>query len=67
MPTCKLCCTKLEKKHLRRDGSLLCPECGQIYWKVALDKAVAEESSFEPFIQSRRRARAVIRPSLRRA
>ena len=29
MITCKLCNTRLEKKHLRRDGSMLCPECGQ--------------------------------------
>ena len=37
MITCKLCNTRLEKKHLRRDGSMLCPECGQIYWKAAVD------------------------------
>ena len=39
MITCKLCETILTKKHLRRDGSLICPECGQIYWKAAVDKA----------------------------
>ena len=40
--TCKLCNTRLEKKHLRRDGSMLCPECGQIYWKAAVEKALRE-------------------------
>ena len=42
MITCKLCSTRLEKKHLRRDGSMLCPECGQIYWKAAVEKALQE-------------------------
>ena len=42
MVTCKLCNTRLEKKHLRRDGSMLCPECGQIYWKAAVEKAMHE-------------------------
>lgn len=41
MLTCKLCNTRLGKKHLRRDGSLLCPECGQIYWKAAVDAAIS--------------------------
>ena len=27
MITCKLCNTRLEKKNLRRDGSMLCPVC----------------------------------------
>ena len=44
MITCKLCSTRLEKKHLRKDGSLLCPTCGQIYWKTAVERALAEES-----------------------
>ena len=44
MITCKLCSTRLEKKHLRRDGSMLCPVCGQIYWKAAVDKAMREEA-----------------------
>ncbi|MBR0162158.1 MAG: hypothetical protein IJQ02_12855 [Oscillospiraceae bacterium] len=39
MITCKLCGTSLNRKSLRRDGSLLCPVCGQIYWKSALEKA----------------------------
>ena len=39
MLTCKLCGTRMDRKHIRRDGSLLCPECGQIYWKAAVDKA----------------------------
>lgn len=42
MITCKLCNTILEKKHLRRDGSMQCPECGQIYWKHAVEKAMRE-------------------------
>lgn len=44
MITCKLCNTKLDRKHLRRDGSLLCPECGQIYWKAAVEKAMLEST-----------------------
>ena len=47
MITCKLCNTRLEKKHLRRDGSLLCPECGQIYWKTAVEKALLESTDTE--------------------
>ncbi len=49
MITCKLCKTKLEKKHLRRDGSMLCPVCGQIYWKAAVDKAIRESVDEEEF------------------
>lgn len=44
MITCELCNTRLEKKDLRRDGSMLCPECGQIYWKAAVDKVMREEA-----------------------
>ena len=40
MITCKLCNTRLGEKDLRRDGSMLCPECGQIYWKAAVDKVM---------------------------
>lgn len=47
MITCKLCNTRLEKKNLRRDGSLLCPECGQIYWKAAVEKAMREPTDTE--------------------
>ena len=43
MITCKLCNTRLEKKHLRRDGSMLCPECGQVYWKAAVEKALLDQ------------------------
>jgi uncharacterized Zn finger protein (UPF0148 family) len=39
MITCKLCNTRLEKKNLRRDGSMLCPVCGQVYWKAAVEAA----------------------------
>jgi uncharacterized Zn finger protein (UPF0148 family) len=48
MITCKLCSTRLEKKDLRRDGSMLCPECGQIYWKAAVDKAMNGADIAEP-------------------
>ena len=44
MITCKLCNTRLEKKNLRRDGSMLCPVCGQIYWKTAVEKAMGVEN-----------------------
>ena len=47
MITCKLCNTRLEKKHMRRDGSMLCPECGQIYWKAAVEKAMRETADTE--------------------
>ena len=47
MITCKLCNTRLEKKNLRRDGSMLCPECGQIYWKAAVEKAMREPTDTE--------------------
>ncbi|MBR4474262.1 MAG: hypothetical protein IKS55_11575 [Oscillospiraceae bacterium] len=40
MIRCKLCDTLLETKHLRRDGSILCPVCGQIYWREAVQKAM---------------------------
>ena len=43
MITCKLCNTRLGKKHLRRDGSMLCPECGQVYWKAAVEKALLDQ------------------------
>ncbi len=39
MISCKLCGTNLNRKALRKDGSLLCPVCGQVYWKSALEKA----------------------------
>ena len=39
MITCKLCNTRLERKNLSRDGSMLCPVCGQIYWKAAGEAA----------------------------
>ena len=47
MITCKLCNTRLSHKHLRRDGSLLCPVCGQIYWKAAVEKALLDSCSPE--------------------
>jgi uncharacterized Zn finger protein (UPF0148 family) len=42
MITCKLCNTRLSHKHVRRDGSMLCPVCGQIYWKAAVERAISE-------------------------
>ena len=45
MITCKLCGTDLNKKNLCRDGSMLCPVCGQKYWKAAVDKAVHDATS----------------------
>lgn len=40
MLTCKVCNTQLTRKNFRRDGSMLCPVCGQIYWKAAVEKAL---------------------------
>ena len=45
MITSKLCNTELEKKVFRRDGSVLCPVCGQIYWKEAVEKALHESDN----------------------
>ena len=47
----------MDRKRIRRDGSLLCPECGQIYWKAAVEKATL---GLEP----RMDARHIRRPSL---
>ncbi|MCR5088034.1 MAG: hypothetical protein K6C08_00805 [Oscillospiraceae bacterium] len=44
---CKLCGTALDRKNLCRDGSMLCPVCGQIYWKAAVEKAAAAQSAAE--------------------
>ena len=49
MITCKLCNTRLEKKNLRRDGSMLCPVCGQIYWKAAVDAANTDAANTSSF------------------
>ena len=50
----------MDRKRIRRDGSLLCPECGQIYWKAAVEKAIL---GLEP----RMDARHIRSPSLRSA
>lgn len=55
MITCKLCNTRLEKKHLRRDGSMLCPECGQIYWKAAVEKALRETTDTDALREQMRK------------
>ena len=39
MITCKLCGTGLDLRKTRRDGALLCPVCGQIYWGKAVEAA----------------------------
>ena len=54
MITCKLCNTKLTRKNFRRDGSLLCPVCGQIYWKAAVEKALHERTERERLAESRK-------------
>ena len=43
MIRCKLCDTLMDTKHRRRDGSLMCPVCGQIYWREAVLKAMAAD------------------------
>ena len=60
MLTCKLCGSRMDRKHIRRDGSLLCPECGQIYWKAAVEKATRG-------LEQRVEARHIRRPGLRSA
>lgn len=50
----------MDRKRIRRDGSLLCPECGQIYWKAAVENATL---GLEP----RMDARHIRRPGLRSA
>ena len=47
MITCKLCNTKLTKKDFRRDGSMQCPVCGQVYWKAAIEKVLHDPSEAE--------------------
>lgn len=56
MLTCKLCGTQLGKKHLRRDGSLLCPVCGQIYWKSAVERASQSADDMEQRAEIRKLA-----------
>lgn len=45
MITCKLCGTELGPRMKRKDGSMLCPVCGQIYWKAAVDRALSSAPS----------------------
>ena len=45
MLTCKLCGTELSPRKIRKDDSLLCPECGQVYWKSAVEKALLSAPS----------------------
>ena len=56
MLTCKLCGTQLGKKNLRRDGSLLCPVCGQIYWKSAVERASQSADDMEQRAEIRKLA-----------
>ena len=44
MLKCKLCDNELSRRDVRRDGSILCPVCGQVYWKEAVEKALQESS-----------------------
>lgn len=60
MIRCKLCDTLMDTKHLRRDGSLLCPVCGQIYWREAVQKAM--EADDMPAVESRRGAKHMKAP-----
>ena len=46
MLTCKLCGTDMSSRKIRKDGSMLCPECGQVYWKSAVDKALLSTPSY---------------------
>ena len=64
MITCKLCDTVLTTKHLRRDGSLMCPVCGQVYWRAAVQKALETDSLREdkkPAELPRHRGRHTVR------
>ena len=56
MLTCKLCGTQLGKKNLRRDGALLCPVCGQIYWKSAVERASQSADDMEQRAEIRKLA-----------
>ena len=51
--TCKLCNTKIEKK--RKDGSMQCPRCLQVYWKAAVEKAEANQASTRTSVETYRR------------
>ena len=68
MLTCKLCGTELSPKKIRKDGSLLCPVCGQIYWKAAVEKATKSadrsEEIKEKYINESRRSAERIRMRL---
>ena len=59
MISCKLCNTRLEKKNLRRDGSMLCPVCGQVYWKTAVEKAVDTAPDFRERVERAYRAESL--------
>lgn len=59
MISCKLCNTKLEKKNLRRDGSMLCPVCGQVYWKTAVEKAADTVPDFRERVERAYRAESL--------
>lgn len=48
MISCKLCGTNLDRKKVRRDGSLLCPVCGQIYWRKAIEAAIGTPAKRKP-------------------
>ncbi|MCR5090819.1 MAG: hypothetical protein K6C08_15075 [Oscillospiraceae bacterium] len=64
MISCKLCRTELERKHLRKDGSLLCPVCGQVYWRAAVEKAMAAEGRSRQRVAVPRPGRHVVRTGI---
>ena len=47
MLSCKLCGSTLNRKHIRKDGSMLCPVCGQIYWSKAVEAAIGRHVRME--------------------
>ena len=62
MITCKLCGTELSTRKVRKDGSILCPECGQIYWKAAVDAALSSKIHYH---SAEERKEEYIRQSMR--
>ena len=67
MITCKLCGTELGPRMKRKDGSMLCPECGQIYWKSAVDAALSSQAHISPAEEREIRTKAYWRESRRSA
>ena len=53
MITCKLCNTRLEKKNLRRDDSMMYAESDQSYTKARVTKAMLEPATDEENLRNR--------------